>query len=124
MKTDVREKYRFKQYGEIIFMIFVTVDNDEGELRRLSDIIFGACPGSVVYEFMDAMLSVKYICNNHVDIVIAKKKMRPVDGATLKRVIQIHKSELPVCLFQGDNMTDVCQRICRRIYEKSDRCGK
>jgi len=80
-------------------MVFVTVDNDSDRLRELSGRIFQKYPGTVVYEFTDPMLSVKYICNNRVDIVVAREKMRPVDGTLLIDVVHRHKPELPVILF-------------------------
>ena len=79
-------------------MLFVTVDNDSDRLRELSGRIFKKYPGNVVYEFTDPMLSVKYICNNQVDVVVAKEKMRPVDGTVLIDVVHRHKPELPVIL--------------------------
>lgn len=80
-------------------MIFVTVDNDSDRLRRLSGGIFEKYPGNVVCEFTDPMLSVKYICNNEVDIVLAREEMCPVAGTVLKKVVHRHKPELPVILF-------------------------
>lgn len=79
-------------------MVFVTVDNDEDRLRGTSKMLFETYPGSVVYEFTDPMLSVKYACNHMVDAVYAKEKMRPVNGKTLTDVIHKHKPELSVIL--------------------------
>lgn len=80
-------------------MVYVAVDNNSDRLRRLSDRILKKSSGNIVYEFTDPMLSVKYICNNNVDMVLAREKMRPVDGNILMKVIHRHKPELPVVLF-------------------------
>ena len=56
-----------------------------------------------IYEFVDPMLSAKYICNNHVDVVLAVEKMRPVDGAALRKVLNIHKRDLPVIILSESN---------------------
>lgn len=83
-------------------MVFVTVDNNLARLRKMSGMIFKIYPGSVVYEFIDPMLSAKYICNNPVDMVIARINMKPVDGGLLKSVIHKNKPEISVMLLQDD----------------------
>lgn len=83
-------------------MIFVTVDNDSGSLRELSGRIFKKYPGSVVYEFTDPMMSVKYICNHDVDMVLAKEKMRPVNGTKFTDVVRVHKPTLPIIILKEE----------------------
>ena len=79
-------------------MVFVITDNDSDRLRELSNTICRTYPGCVIHEFVDPMLSAKYICNNHVDVVLAEEKMKPVDGAALRKVLNIHKPDLPVII--------------------------
>lgn len=79
-------------------MVFVIIDNDSDRLRKLSHFVCKTYPGCVIYEFVDPMLSAKYVCSNHVDVVLAEEKMRPVDGAALRKVLNIHKPDLPVII--------------------------
>ncbi len=79
-------------------MVFVAVDNDENRLRGTSYMLFKTYPGSIVHEFTDPMLSVKYICNHAVDVVYAKEKMHPVNGKVLTEVLHKQKPELSVIL--------------------------
>lgn len=81
-------------------MTFVTIDNDSVRLRELSNMIFQVWPGSIIYEFTDPMLAIKYICNNQVNKVVANRKMRPVDGEQIKSMIYMHKPEVMVELIE------------------------
>lgn len=86
-------------------MVFVTADNNSDRLRQLSYLICKVYPGSIIYEFTDPMLSAKYVCNNHVDVVLAEENMRPVDGETLRKVLITYKPDLPVILLP-ENIDD------------------
>lgn len=89
----------------MFFMVFVITDNNPERLRKLSESVCKTYPGCVIHEFVDPMMSAKYICNNHVDIVLAEENMRPVDGAALQKVLNIHKPELPVIILP-DNIDE------------------
>lgn len=88
-------------------MVFVIADNNSDRLRKLSKYICKIYPGCIIYEFTDPMLAAKHICNNHVDVVLAEEKMRPVDGMALRRVLNTHKPDLHVILL-SENLEVVC----------------
>ena len=79
-------------------MVFVITGNNSERLRTWSEFVCKAYPGCVIYEYIDPMLSAKYIINNHVDVVLAEEKMRPVNGVVLRRVLNMHKPDLPVII--------------------------
>lgn len=79
-------------------MRFVTVDNDQNRLARLSELLKSVFPSCTVTEFTDPLLSAKYILNNQVDAVLAETVMRPADGPTLKKVLLTNKPDLNVVL--------------------------
>lgn len=105
-------------------MVFVIADNDSDRLRKLSNSVCRAYPGCVIHEFVDPMLSAKYVCNNHVDVVLAEENMRPVDGAELQRVLNTHKPDLPVIILPEDtdeafpDAGDIAKKITYGIYSK------
>lgn len=68
-------------------MKFVTVDNDQGRLTQLGEVLKSAFPDCTVVEFTDPMLSAKYVLNNAVDAVLAEMVMRPADGPMLKKAL-------------------------------------
>lgn len=79
-------------------MVFVITGNNSERLRKWSEFVCKTYPGCVIYEYIDPMLSAKYIINNHVDVVLAEEKMRPVNGVVLRRVLNMHKPDLPVII--------------------------
>lgn len=83
-------------------MNFVVVDNNKGDLESLSQMLIEAMPECQIQSFTDPLLSAKYICNNHVDIVFLTDSMRPVNGFRLLQVLRKNIPKLAVVMLSAD----------------------
>lgn len=98
-------------------MTIVLVNNDVNEMDSFSLRLKQVFPGSECLQFIDPMLSLKYIVNNPVDVVFAAARMRPANGIELLRNIRRISPELPVVIIaEDDAMRERAQKLAADGY--------
>ncbi len=98
-------------------MIFVLVNNNINEMAALSLLLKRAFPDSECLQFMDPMLSLKYIANNPADVVLTAERMRPANGIELLRNIRRISPELPVVVIAEDEtMKERSEKLAADAY--------
>src|SRR5574344_1429530 len=96
----------------VMKMIIVLVSNDIKEMDFLSLLFKEALPEGECLQFVDPMLSLKYIANNPADLVLAAERMRPANGIELLRNIRKIIPELPVVIVaEDDTMRERAEKL-------------
>ena len=100
-------------------MLIVLVNNNTIEMDFLANQLARIFLQCECLQFIDPLLSAKYILNNHVDIVFTAERMRLANGLDLLRIIRSSLSTLPVIIWADDNdMSSSAEKLADDGYWK------
>ena len=77
-------------------MIFVTADSCRVQLKRLTQLLVSAFPGSTIYQHTDLFRVPHDVLNNKVDAVFLAAEADKTSGLDFMRMLRRQKPDIPV----------------------------